>query len=633
MTAPFPSPGDMIGRFRVLAQLGAGGMGVVYDALEVNLDRRVALKVISPMFADDPDFRSRFISEARALASLDSPNVVQVYAHGEEDGYLYIATQLVPDGDLGQTITRWGPAPHGKAAELIEQVASGLADAHAAGLVHRDIKPANVLVRRRGSATVQAYLGDFGIARRVDAEATRVGSAVIGTPSYMAPELHGGATAGVTTDIYSLGCLLWVTLTGQPPYAGATEFEIVGGHVSKPVPQLAGDTPLVDSLNRIIRISMAKEPGHRYRSAVELRDDLREVGRMTGDPAFSTIGTTSLGAPTRAPGSRTPTPTPTPTPGPTPGPPPHRTPTPTPAPTPSGTAGQPYRAPYQPAYQQPAAFTGPTGSTPPRSKRGLWIGLATAAVLLAVSGGVVAAVVAGNDGGGGDNGGNGANGGNGGTGGNSDLTATEQEFVAGDAAAIVDDAEKEMATLNSVRISGTGNSDDGTPGTVDLTITSRGDCAGEIGLEDGRAQLRRVDGRSYVKPDAAFLVASEAGTAEEVQAILSQLGDSWFATPASSDSDDFAELCDIDELLEGDTSQDYTFEKGDVVDLEGASVLAIDQSSADGDLTAYIDVKEPHYLRKLDVPGDEASYSFSRFDEEFTVEAPPADKVIEIPDS
>ena len=145
-------------------------MGVVYDALEENLDRRVALKVIAPMFADDPDFRERFGREARSLASLDSPHVVQVYAHGEEDGYLYIATQLIPDGDLGQMISQWGPAPVGKAVELMEQVASGLADAHASRLVHRDIKPANVLVRRRGSGATASVPG---LPRRLRHRATR----------------------------------------------------------------------------------------------------------------------------------------------------------------------------------------------------------------------------------------------------------------------------------------------------------------------------------------------------------------------------------------------------------------------------------------------------------------------------
>ncbi len=309
----YPGVGDRIGRFRVLAQLGAGGMGVVYEALEENLGRRVALKVIAPVFAEDDDFRERFGHEARALASLDSPHVVQVYAHGEEDGYLYIATQLIPDGDLGQMVGRWGPAPFGRGVALIEDVAAGLADAHDAGLVHRDIKAANVLVRRRGSgasASVSAYLGDFGIARRVDAEATRAGSAVAGTPSSMAPELHQGAPASPASDLYSLGCLLWVTLTGTPPYAGTTELAVISAHLEAPVPQLAGASPLVDAVNHVLRRSMAKNPDERYRQAGELRDDLRRTAALTSDPFFHAQARPAVGPlppqpPSRAAQART----------------------------------------------------------------------------------------------------------------------------------------------------------------------------------------------------------------------------------------------------------------------------------------------------------------------------------------
>lgn len=138
-------------------------MGTVYDALDTSLGRHVALKLIVPELADDPDFRARFVREAQAQASLDSPHVVQVFAHGEIDGRLYLATQLVPDGDLGAALRRHGRLPAGEAIEIVAQVADGLADAHRVGLVHRDIKASNVLLRRRGTHTV-AYLADFGIA-------------------------------------------------------------------------------------------------------------------------------------------------------------------------------------------------------------------------------------------------------------------------------------------------------------------------------------------------------------------------------------------------------------------------------------------------------------------------------------
>jgi serine/threonine protein kinase len=610
VAASFPSPGDQIGRFKVLAQLGAGGMGVVYDALEVNLDRRVALKVISPMFADDADFRSRFSSEARALASLDSPNIVQVFAHGEEDGYLYIATQLIPDGDLGQSISKWGPPPMGKAAELMEQVASGLADAHAAGLIHRDIKPGNVMIRRRGNATVQAYLGDFGIARRVDAEVTRVGASAIGTPSYMAPELHGGATAGITTDIYALGCLLWVALVGRPPYEGTSEFEIVGGHVNKPVPQLAGDGPVVEALNRILRVSMAKEPGHRYRQALEMRDDLREVARMTHDPAFhqaaTARGAAGSAAPPTALGPRTPTPTPVPTPVP-------QTP-----PTPGyGIPAQPVGATYPPPAQ-PQPFVQhhtPVPAPQQKSRTGLWIGVGVAAAVVV---GVAAAIAVAS---GGDNGG----GGGGGGGGNgSGLSAEEQAFVDSDAQSIVDEAEKEMAVLQSVRVTGEALTD-GQPGRIDMVITSRGDCDGTISLGGGTAQVRKIDGTAWLKPDQEFLVAGGASESEAL-ATAALIGNRWILG-TQEDADGFTDICDIDELLEDDGG-DYTFEKGDVGELDGQRVIDVQQTDSGGQAaTIEVAVAEPHYVLQLDSAEDDGSYRFSQFDEEFTAQAPADDEV------
>jgi serine/threonine-protein kinase len=221
---------ERIGPYRLVRTLGSGGMGVVHLAEDPGLGRQVALKVISPHLAQDPAFRARFTREAQALAALDSPHVVHVYAHGEHDGRPWIATQLVPDGDLGRMLEDHGAPPVRVALDLMAQVAAGLSDAHAAGLVHRDIKPANVLLRRRDS-TMQAYLSDFGIARQVDAAPTRAGTGPVGTPTWMAPELHTGATASVATDVYSLGCLLWAALSGHAPYVGTTDYEIVSAHL------------------------------------------------------------------------------------------------------------------------------------------------------------------------------------------------------------------------------------------------------------------------------------------------------------------------------------------------------------------------------------------------------------------
>ena len=275
MSGGYPVEGELIGPYRVGRRLGGGGMGVVHAAHDEALDREVALKVIAPHLAEDDSFRRRFTREARALASLDSAHVVHVYAHGEADGRLYIATQLVPHGDLEGMLERGDVPPVLEALDLMAQVADGLADAHAAGLVHRDIKPGNVLLRRREGA-LQAYLSDFGIAREVGADRTRT-AGTVGTPSYMAPELHTSGRAGVASDVYALGCLLWTTLTGRAPYDGATDYQVMSAHLEQPVPQLRGDGRLVTEVNRILRTAMAKAPNDRYGSAAQLRGDLRRA--------------------------------------------------------------------------------------------------------------------------------------------------------------------------------------------------------------------------------------------------------------------------------------------------------------------------------------------------------------------
>ncbi|CAN5273923.1 hypothetical protein BH09ACT12_BH09ACT12_22430 [soil metagenome] len=583
----YPGVGDRIGRFRVLAQLGAGGMGVVYDALEENLDRRVALKVIAPLYADDPAFRERFSREARSLASLDSPHVVQVYAHGEEDGYLYIATQLIPDGDLGQMVGRWGPAPLGKAAQLIEQVASGLADAHAAGLVHRDIKPANVLVRRRGSGaetTVSAYLGDFGIARKADAEATRVGGAgAVGTPSYMAPELHHGAPATAASDLYSLGCLLWVTLTGSPPYAGGTEFEVISAHLQAPIPQVSGASVLVQELNRVLQRAMAKSPADRYHRATELRDDLRRAASLSGDPAFYAQARPLVGTPTPAPVDAAPTPTPAS------------------APMPTFSSGQAPR------------------------RTGLWIGVGVAA-LLAIGGGVSAALVAGGSDDPdrvGDRAGTE-------TAGTETAGPGEPAFADQSSEDILRAAEKEMKVLDTVRIAGDVVADGELLG-VDLTITSRGECDGVISSGGGSAQLRRVGSDTWFLADEEFWIYSTDATQGPI--IAAAVGGRWVLVPPD-EADEFASVCDLDELLES-TDDTVAGENLGPDSIDGRDVVKVDTggtggTGAGGDTSvAFVAVTDPHYILKLD-GGLDGSFTFSAFDEPFSAEPPPADEVFDL---
>ncbi|GGO74296.1 serine/threonine-protein kinase [Nocardioides deserti] len=275
----YPELGDRLGPYSIGARIGAGGMGWVFEALDSRLHRQVAIKVIAPRLADDDDFRARFVREAQAQASLDSPHVVHVYDHGEADGRLYLVTQHVPDGDLAEQLRARGVPPREAAVDIAAQVAAGLADVHAAGFVHRDVKPSNVLLRRRDGG-VTAYLGDFGIVRPTAGDHTATAP---GTPDYMAPELHSGAPADPRSDVYSLGCLLWTTLTGNPPYSGSSEWELVTAHREQPVPQLAGDGSLVEGINRVLARSMAKDPAERYADAGPLRDDLRDLLRLPAE--------------------------------------------------------------------------------------------------------------------------------------------------------------------------------------------------------------------------------------------------------------------------------------------------------------------------------------------------------------
>ncbi|GAB2972982.1 serine/threonine-protein kinase [Nocardioides montaniterrae] len=255
--------GDRLGPYRIERCLGVGGMGTVYEATEDVLDRRVALKLIKPEHARNPDFRMRFTAEAQAQASLDSAHVAKVFAHGEVEGELFIATQLAPDGDLARRLAS-GPPPLSTALEIVAQVADGLTEAHRIGLVHRDIKPSNVLLRNRGDGWT-AYLADFGIAHRAGAPISLT-ERLAGTPAYLAPELYDGVPPGPASDAYALGCLLYAALTGLPPQPAAG------------VPRLKGRGRPTKELNALLAAVLTPDPRVRVTVAT-VRDALRRATR------------------------------------------------------------------------------------------------------------------------------------------------------------------------------------------------------------------------------------------------------------------------------------------------------------------------------------------------------------------
>jgi len=269
------SIGADVAGYRVEELIARGGMGVVYRATHLGLDRPVALKVIARELADRPGFRERFLRESRLAARLEHPSVVPVYDSREVDGELIVAMKLVKGGDLRGLIDREGPLPPQRAFDLLAQVADALDAAHAVGIVHRDVKPHNILVEGN-----RAYLSDFGLAKALDESATGSAS-VVGTAQYMSPEQWRGDSIGPAADVYSLGCVLYEALTGIPPFRRGEEDT---------------EPELPQGVEEAIRHAVAKDPAHRYTSAGALLDaaragegsEVRPTAVLSHDPSERT---------------------------------------------------------------------------------------------------------------------------------------------------------------------------------------------------------------------------------------------------------------------------------------------------------------------------------------------------------
>ena len=268
------TPGTTIGRYRIESRIGGGAMGVVYLATDTRLERRVALKLIEPSLAADPDFRNRFEREARAAAGLDHPHVLPVYEAGEDDGQLYLAMRYVPGVDLATQLARHGPLDVEATIRLVGQLAAALDAAHASGLIHRDVKPANVLL----APDQHAYLADFGLARSAGPGITRPGQ-LVGTADYTAPELLLGESASPASDTYALACLAVECLTGRPPFSRDGELATLYAHANDPIPDLTQQLPeLPPGLQAVLERGLAKDPAQRYPSAGELAAALAAGG-------------------------------------------------------------------------------------------------------------------------------------------------------------------------------------------------------------------------------------------------------------------------------------------------------------------------------------------------------------------
>jgi WD40 repeat protein len=288
VTRPDSTPPDITKRappaipgYDILGELGRGGMGVVYKARQILLNRPCALKMILAGTHATSEAAARFLTEAEAIARLEHPHIVQIHHVGEADGLPFFELEYVPGGSLDQALggTPWPPD---RAARLTEQLARGIAEAHRLGIVHRDLKPANVLLAADGTPKIT----DFGLARALGSESGFTGSeAVVGTPSYMAPEQAGGKAreAGPAADVYAAGAILYELLTGRPPFRGATVLETLE-HVKSTEP--VSPSRLVPKLPRDIETiclkCLQKDPARRYESADALAEDLRRF--QAGEP-------------------------------------------------------------------------------------------------------------------------------------------------------------------------------------------------------------------------------------------------------------------------------------------------------------------------------------------------------------
>jgi eukaryotic-like serine/threonine-protein kinase len=282
------------GRYRIVRKLGTGGMANVYLAEDEVLGRRVAIKILNDRHAGDDQFVERFRREAKNAASLSHPNIVSIYDRGEAEGTYYIAMEYLDGRSLKELIVARGPAPVNVAIDYARQILAAIRFAHRHGIVHRDIKPHNVLVDGEGRLKVT----DFGIARAGTSQMTEAGS-IIGTAQYLSPEQAKGAPVDQTSDLYSVGVVLYELLTGVVPFSGDTPVEIAMKHLSSmPEPPSAKRSEIPRDLDMVVLRALAKDPADRYQSAEEMDADLARVARGAGvSPATEEAATAIISRP------------------------------------------------------------------------------------------------------------------------------------------------------------------------------------------------------------------------------------------------------------------------------------------------------------------------------------------------
>lgn len=267
--------GALLGQYEILREVGRGGMGIVYLARDLKLDRLIAIKTLPATLASDQVIRARFLREARTAAGLSHPSIVPVHRADEIDGHVFFVMGFVDGAPLSQLVREGGPLTPRTAIAILHDVAQALGYAHAMGVVHRDIKAENILIERE---TGRALVTDFGIARLAEAAPLTATGTVLGTVHYMSPEQVAGDAVDPRSDIYSLGVVAFYALSGRFPFESPTASAVLVAHVTRQAPPLASIAPTVPSaLARLVDRCLMKDPVSRFHSCVEFIEELERI--------------------------------------------------------------------------------------------------------------------------------------------------------------------------------------------------------------------------------------------------------------------------------------------------------------------------------------------------------------------
>lgn len=307
-------PGQMLGPYRIINQIGQGGMATVYKAYQPSMDRNVAIKVLPGQLASSPEFRQRFQQEARIIAKLEHPHILPVFDYGENDGVTYFVMRYLDAGTLSEKMVKGRPLPLGEIDHLFTQLAEALSYAHGFGIIHRDLKPSNALIDSHGNV----FLTDFGIAKLLESASPRLTQtdAIMGTPAYISPEQARADKVDQRSDIYSLGIILYEMVTGRVPFVAETPLAVILKHVSDSLPppsSIKSDVP--EAIEKVVLKALAKHPGDRFATVAEFlatwKDALEEArsaprrSAAVSAPPEPPMGTPAPSYPTPAPAPKT----------------------------------------------------------------------------------------------------------------------------------------------------------------------------------------------------------------------------------------------------------------------------------------------------------------------------------------